>query len=155
MTPRFKGFPALLALATGALSAAPAHAGLGAGNASVLADADELHGTVTITLLQQYDMHEITTAGGMCVREFSNRAGVIFALSWSGPVVPDLARLLGTSYGAYASALSALRRPGIRNSVRIALPDLVVELGGHLRAYRGRAYLPALIPPGTPTADLR
>ena len=155
MTLRSHGFAALLALAAVALMAAPAHAGLGAGNASVLADAHELHGAVTLTLLQQYDIREISGAGGMRVREFLNRAGVVFALSWSGPVVPDLARLLGTSYASYAGALAALQRRGLHRSVRIAMPDLVVELGGHLRAYVGHAYLPALIPPGIQTADLR
>jgi Protein of unknown function (DUF2844) len=31
----------------------------------------------------------------------------------------------------------------------------VVESDGHMRAFSGRAYLPALIPAGTSAADLR
>jgi hypothetical protein len=38
--------------------------------------------------------------------------------------------------------------------LRVALPGLIVESGGHLRAYAGRAYLPALVPAGVPAADL-
>ena len=34
-------------------------------------------------------------------------------------------------------------------------PELVVESAGHMRAYRGRAYLPLLVPPGASAADLR
>lgn len=150
-----KIFPALLAIAAGVAMVAPARAALGGGGASVLTDAAALGGSVNVTLLQQYDIHEITNADGMRVREFLNRAGVVFALSWSGPVVPDLRQLLGANFSAYAQAEAALARPGMQRSVRVALPDLVVELDGHLRAYRGRAYLPASIPAGTSTADLR
>ena len=155
MDQRYRRLPALLVLAASALVIAPAQAALGGGGASVLADAGELGGTVNVTLLQQYDIHEITSASGMRVREFVDRAGVVFALCWSGPVVPDLQRLLGANFAAYARALAAQKRPGLQTSARVALPDLVVEVGGHLRAYTGRAYLPAQVPAGTSPADLR
>jgi hypothetical protein len=54
----------------------------------------------------------------------------------------------------YATALAALNHPGLHRSLRVALPELIVESGGHLRAYAGRAYLPALVPAGVPAADL-
>jgi hypothetical protein len=92
---------------------------------------------------------------GVHVREFMTPDGVVFAVAWDGPVPPDLRSLLGTSFAAYARALAALNHPGLQRSLRIASPDLVVETAGHLRAYRGRAYLPALIPDGTPTEALR
>jgi hypothetical protein len=44
---------------------------------------------------------------------------------------------------------------GLRRSLRIETSGLVVETEGHMRAYIGRAYLPAMIPAGTPTSDLR
>jgi hypothetical protein len=92
---------------------------------------------------------------GVHVREFMTPDGVVFAVAWDGPVPPDLRPLLGTSFAAYARTLAALKQPGLQRSLRIASSDLVVETAGHLRAYRGRAYLPALIPDGTPAADLR
>jgi Protein of unknown function (DUF2844) len=39
--------------------------------------------------------------------------------------------------------------------VRIATSDLVVESEGHLRAYVGRGYLPALVPAGVSIGELR
>jgi hypothetical protein len=39
--------------------------------------------------------------------------------------------------------------------VRVDLPDLFVETGGHLRAYAGRAFLPTLVPAGVAPADIR
>jgi hypothetical protein len=131
-----------------------AHAGLGGDAASALADGSELHGVVNTMSLPQYDIQEITTETGMRVREYVNRDGVVFAVSWAGPVLPDLQRLLGTHYVEYTTALAALNHPGLHRSLRVALPGLVVESGGHLRAYAGRARLPALVPSGVSAADL-
>ena len=146
---------ALLVLAiANPLMAGSAYAGLGGDAASALADGTELHGAVHSVSLPLYDVEEITADTGMRVREYVNRNGVVFAVSWSGPVLPDLQRLLGTHYVEYTTALAALNHPGLRRSVRVALPGLIVESGGHLRAYAGRARLPALIPAGVSAADL-
>ena len=70
------------------------------------------------------------------------------------------AGLLSTGLGisaagrAYAAALAQWKYRGLQRGTRITTSDLVVEAGGHLRAYRGRAYLPALIPAGMTVVDL-
>jgi len=138
-----------------ALRVEPVRAALGGDAASIVSDANEMRGVVHAELLQQYDIHEITTDSGIRVREFLNRGGVVFAVTWSGPVMPDLQRLLGASFTEYTRALAAMKQPGLNRSLRVASSELVVESGGHLRAYSGRAYLPALIPAGTSAADLR
>jgi hypothetical protein len=150
----FKYFPGVLA-AMILLCGGPARAALGGDAASVRSDSDEMHGAVSSTLLQYYDVHEITTDSGMRVHEFLTRNGTVFAVTWSGPAMPDLQRLLGTNFTAYTKALTELNLSGLHRSLRIASSELVVESGGHLRAYVGRAYLPALIPAGTSVADLR
>ena len=134
---------------------APVRAALGGDAASVASDADALHGVIHSTPLQQYDIHEITSDNGMRLREFLDRSGLVFAVAWSGPAMPDLQKLLGASYKTYTTALAAQNHPGLKDSLRVATSDLVVESGGHMRAYSGRAYLPALIPAGTSPADLR
>ena len=145
----------ILALGMSPLCSSRVQAALGGDAASVLADSAEMHGTVRATPLYQYDIHEITADSDMRVREFLNREGIVFAVTWSGPVVPDLHRLLGAHFATYSKALAGLQQPGLHRSVRIALDGLMVEQGGHLRAYDGRAYLPALVPPVTAAADLR
>jgi hypothetical protein len=155
MIHRFVKRDALLAIvAMSPLWAGPASAGLGGDAASALADGAELHGVVSSMSLPQYDVEEITADTGMLVREYVNRAGVVFAVTWTGPALPDLQRLLGTHYVEYTAALAALSRPGLHRSVRTMSSELVVESDGHLRAYAGRAYLRALIPPGISPADL-
>jgi len=146
---------AVLLLVVGSpLCVGAARAGLGGDAASALADGSELHGIVNSVSLPKYDVQEIAADTGMRVREYVNRDGIVFAVSWTGPVLPDLQRLLGTHYVEYTSALAALNNPGLHRSMRVALPELIVETGGHLRAYAGRALLPALIPAGVSAADL-
>jgi Protein of unknown function (DUF2844) len=145
----------LLVLGAGATSVRPAWASLGGDAASVVTDAAEMHGVAHATLLQQYEIQEITNDSGVRVREFLNRNGVVFAVSWNGPVVPDLRTLLGASFDSYLEQLSALRHPGTHRSLRLASSALVVESGGHMRAYSGRAYLPLLVPAAASPANLR
>ena len=148
---------ALLLLIAGInlLWAGPAHAALGGDAASVLADGVASKGTVNPVIRQQYDIEEFTADTGVQVREYLNRDGVVFAVSWTGPVLPDLQRLLGTHFAAYTEGLAALNHPGLQRSVRVASSALVVESDGHLRAYAGRAYVPALMPAGVSPAELR
>lgn len=146
-------FPAILLLGVCVWCIQPARAALGGDAASVLADADEWHGDVHPAPQPGLDILEIS-AGGLMVREFLDR-GVVFAVAWTGPVMPDLRRLLGANYAAYVAALVAQEQAGLKRSLRVATPELVVESGGHLRAYNGRAYLPALIPAGLSTSLLR
>jgi hypothetical protein len=145
----------LLALGAGAMWARPSPASLGGDAASVAADAAELHAVSHAIPQLHYDIQEITTETGMRVREFLNREGAVFAVTWNGPVVPDLRTLLGSSYSDYVNGLTAVNHSGTRRSLRMASVGLVLESGGHMRAYSGRAYLPALIPPGVLLSELR
>jgi len=153
--PRVKWVSLALAFGMTAWCVSPVHAALGGDAASVTSDADALHGVIHSTPLQQYDIHEITSDNGMRLREYLDRNGLVFAVAWSGPAMPDLQKLLGASYKTYTTAVAAENHPGLKRSLRIATSGLVVESDGHMRAYSGRAYLPALIPAGTSAAELR
>jgi Protein of unknown function (DUF2844) len=146
----------LLFIAVGIVPwAAPVRASLGGNEASVLDDGVQLHGAVSSVTQQNYDTLEINAEAGTRVREYLGRDGVVFAVTWSGPAVPDLRQLLGTHFEEYTAALTRLDRPGLRRSVRVASPGLIVETDGHMRAYTGRARLPTLVPAGVSTDELR
>jgi hypothetical protein len=83
-----------------------------------------------------------------------NRDGLVFAVAWSGPVEPNLPQLLSVYFTQYQQARIGQTPPGLHRALRLALPDLVIESGGHMRAYRGRAWLRARLPAGTSTTDL-
>jgi hypothetical protein len=152
---RRASFALLLSFGMTLLCVRAAYAGLGEGRASVIADSDELQGSVHAYSSPQFEVREITTQNGMRVREFLNQDGLVFAVAWSGPAEPNLQQLLGAHFARYHQARMAQTPPELRRALRLALPDLVIESGGHMRAYRGRAYLPARVPDGVSTADLK
>jgi hypothetical protein len=129
-------------------------AGLGGNSDSIIADSIEMQGGVHAYSSAQFEIQEIIAATGTRVREFVNRDGLVFAVAWSGPAEPDLQLLLGAHFAQYHQARMAQTPPGLHRDLRLALPDLVIESGGHLRAYRGRAYLPTRVPAGVSTAGL-
>jgi hypothetical protein len=135
--------------------AAPVRASLGGNEASVMADGAQLRGAVNSVAQLYFDTLEISAETGMRVREYLGRDGVVFAVTWSGPAVPDLRQLLGAHFDEYTAALARLDHPGLRRSVRVASSGLIVETDGHMRAYSGRARLPALVPAGVSPDELR
>ena len=145
---------ALGLLSLAAFFAAPAYASLGADPASVRADQAELQGTLTLAHFPRFDLQTIVADNGIVVREFLGASGTVFAISWHGPVMPDMQRLLAARYEAYSVALAALDRPGLKRSLRIETPALVLENAGHLRAFSGYAYDPGLVPQGVIPRDL-
>jgi len=144
----------VIVLAANLICAATSRAGLGDDAAGVVADARALQGVVHIQSSPLFDIHEINADNGLIVREYVNQDGLVFAVTWRGPVQPDLQRMLQARFAQYNQARAALTQPGLRRALRIASPDLVVETGGHLRAYSGRAYFPKLVPAGASAADL-
>lgn len=96
----------------------------------------------------------VRTASGVTVQEYAGADGVVFALSWSGPTLPDLQRLYGSYFPGYAAARDA-RAPGAyRAPVSLRGTQLVAHAWGHMRDYAGSAYVPALLPPGVDLASL-
>jgi hypothetical protein len=132
-----------------------AGAHLGGDLGGVGADALKLQGAVSSSTLVDYDVQQIAAAAGGRLSEYVTRGGVVFAVSWSGPAPPDLTQLLGPYFAEYAAGLTSLDHPGSKRSVRVVTPTLIVESSGHLRAYTGRAYLPALVPAGVALANIR
>ncbi|MDR3096933.1 MAG: DUF2844 domain-containing protein [Paraburkholderia sp.] len=97
-------------------------------------------------------------AGGTHFNEYiATRDDKIFAYTWQGPTPPDLAALLGryaADWRSGAAALHATERDGL-HAARVDTPTVVVESGGHMRSYVGRAWLPAALPAGVTEGDLR
>lgn len=130
--------PILLALS------GPAAAALGGDEASITADQEQMKATRRIVNLQKYTMHEIRIASGTLVREYVSARGQVFAVVWEGPLKPDLQQLLGGYFADYGAAASSKRSR--RGPVLVQQPGLVIQSGGHMRSFSGRAYIPQLLP---------
>lgn len=94
-----------------------------------------------------YTVQQNTDEAGTTVREYADNNGVVFAVSWEGPVKPDLKQLLGHYFQTFIDA-SAATPHASTGPITIRENDLVVHAGGHPRAFFGSAYVPTLIPSG-------
>ena len=90
---------------------------------------------------------------GTVIREYAGLDGKVFAVTWHGPFSPNLRQTLGSYFDQYAAAAPAGRQD--RNHVQVRTSNLVVQVGGHMRAYSGRAYLPQALPSGVTPGDLQ
>jgi hypothetical protein len=146
--------PALAAVSLAAFSA-PSSAALGGDVASVRTDTAQFGGQLVSTEFAAYTQHNIATGPDAVVHEYLSRAGKVFAVTWSGPLPPNLQQLFGDYFETYHSAAIAQSHPGGHRHVNIVQPDFVVQALGRLRAFRGAAYVPSLVPAGVNVADLQ
>jgi hypothetical protein len=84
---------------------------------------------------------------GTTVHEWLDAAGNVFAVSWSGPFLPDLKEILGPHFNAMA-AQQRNQRAGGRSPLHLDQSDVVIDSAGHMGAFHGRAWLPAQLPAG-------
>ncbi|MDD5335722.1 MAG: DUF2844 domain-containing protein [Rhodoferax sp.] len=102
-----------------------------------------------------YVLHEAVLENGTRVREYATPSGVVFAVTWRGPVLPDLSALLGDYFSTFKAETDSARLIGKRGSpVQLERADLVVRSGGRMRNFFGHAYAPALIPTGVNIKDV-
>jgi hypothetical protein len=134
-----------------------AFAALGGRVASVDADRIRVQGALMrIVRNDVYALHEIRSASGTMIREYVNPSGVVFAVAWDGPWLPDLRQVLGDQFDRYQAVMQSRQRGRTgRGAVVIDEPGLVVQMSGHPRAFKGRAYLPAQLPAGLALESIR
>ena len=142
--------------ALGLASLTPAMAALGGSADSVRADSAALRGQLRSTGLVPYDVQQIDS-GSLTVREYVTRTGQVFAVTWRGPLLPNLQQLLGSYYARFQAAAVAAHQasPGIHRQLSLVRPDLVLLSAGRMRDFHGVAYLPALVPAGVSVSELQ
>ena len=143
-------FSSVLLIAT--LSPCIAAAALGEPEASVQAEVARLRGSITVSRYANYQLHEIQLPSGTVVREFAGSGGKVFAVAWNGPAVPNLREILGQYFDSYVTAAKAPHSG--HHHLQIRESNLVVQAGGHMRAFSGLAYLPQAVPSGVNIGDL-
>ncbi|HLV87869.1 MAG TPA: DUF2844 domain-containing protein [Candidatus Sulfotelmatobacter sp.] len=128
---------------------------LGGSSESIQTDQARFKAKIIVRENSLYTVHELTTSTDIVVREYVS-GGRVFGVTWHGPFIPDLRQLLGSYFQQYEAAAKAERDHHVgRAPLNIQLPSLVVQTGGHMRAYFGRAYDPELLPVGISPDDVR
>ena len=136
----------------GTLWSCVASATLGETESSMAAEPQLANASIKETTLGSYRIHEIQQPSGTVIREYAGLDCKVFAVTWHGPFSPNLRQTLGNYFDQYAAAAPAGRQD--RNHVQVRESNLVVQVGGHMRAYSGRAYLPQALPSGVSAGDL-
>ena len=104
--------------------------------------------------MSNYLTRDTTLTTGTLVREYVSAGGIVFAVTWNGPVLPDLKALLGKHFDTMVAESARAPRAG-RSHLAIDTPEVVINSGGHMRAFEGSAWIPAQFPAGFSAADVR
>jgi hypothetical protein len=132
----------------------PALASLGGDMSSVAADGAHMKASANVSQTGGYQVHEMKAPTGTVVKEYVS-AGRVFAVSWHGPFVPDMQQILGAYFQQFSAALQAQPHQYGHHPLNIQEPGLVVQTGGHMRAYTGRAYVPGMLPQGVHADEIK
>ena len=109
--------------------------------------------TVVSTVMSNYVRRDTTLATGTHVREYVSDSGIVFAVTWDGPFLPNLKALLGKHFDTMRA--ESAKKPGAgRSHLAMDSPEIVINSGGHMRAYEGSAWIPAEFPSGFTADDM-
>jgi hypothetical protein len=142
-------FAALMPTAAhAALGAAPTAASSAPSTPSVLLAASRPAAITT-----PYSVQETHNADGVTVREYVLPDNVVFAVTWQGPVRPDMNVLLGSYFPNFA--YPATSRPQGGGALIQANGDFRIESFGRKGRFFGKAWLPRLVPANVSVDDLQ
>jgi Protein of unknown function (DUF2844) len=148
----------------------PTRATLGEPAASVAADAARMNATAganpahpmpglsarSAPTSANFTVEQITTPDGTVVSEYIDQAGTVFAVTWRGPMPPDVPALLGTYFKQYSDAANTgAPSPFGLHASSVHASDVTVETAGHMGFMWGRAYLPARRPAGVGLSEIK
>jgi hypothetical protein len=102
-----------------------------------------------------YQVHEFQLGSGTMVKEIATAQGTVFAVTWRGPVLPDLTAFLGVYFTTFNQAAAQARAGGARASaVSVNKDGLVLRSSGRMRAFEGYAFATSLVPTGVNIDEL-
>jgi hypothetical protein len=103
----------------------------------------------------RYTTRSNTLESGTVVSQYATAAGLVFAVAWEGPTLPDLNSLLGSYFPTFREKADASRASrNVGTPFRIDSEGLVVRSSGRMRNFSGYAYAPDLIPAGVNIGDI-
>jgi hypothetical protein len=122
----------------------PAGATLGGDGASVVANEHNLSADARVEKTSSGEHHDLTLPSGIVIRELVSARGVVYAVAWRGPRMPNLRELLGPYF---AQLLNHSSR-GSRNHLILTGDDFEIRAQGHQHAFAGLAWVPSEVPSG-------
>ncbi len=144
-----------LGLTAAMLAPGNSQATLGESADSIAADQKALLAVRPSTTVRNgYTVQEVRS-DAVTLREYISPAGIVFAIAWNGLIHPDLTPLLGSHAGEYEKSLRQTPHQPGRRHLRVKTNQVIVEKWGQMRNLQGRAYIPALLPPGMSVDEIQ
>ncbi|MFM0565934.1 DUF2844 domain-containing protein [Paraburkholderia sediminicola] len=100
-----------------------------------------------------YTVRASQTTYGITVREYVLPTNVVFAVTWDGPVRPDMNALLGSYFPNFVS--SGNGHPRGTGALIERNGDFQIESAGRAGHFFGKALLPRLMPANVHIEDLQ
>lgn len=93
-----------------------------------------------------YKQTTMTVDGGTLI-EYVNAHGMVFAVRWDAPTMPDMSALLG-SYKSHLDHAQTEGRTKARSprTLNVQQGDWIIVSSGHLRAFSGYSLLQSIMP---------
>ncbi|HZZ13850.1 MAG TPA: DUF2844 domain-containing protein [Paraburkholderia sp.] len=107
----------------------------------------------SLPVVTAYTVHETRGADGVTIREYASPANTVFAVSWQGPVRPEMNAVLGSYFPNFASA--AAGRPRGTGPLVAHHTDFHIESAGRPGYFFGKAYVSRLVPAQVRVEDLQ
>ena len=121
---------------------------LGGNLASIHSEQKEFNSQLSNTQQGEVGVYTQTLSSGIVLQEYLSVSGVVFAVAWSGPSLPNLQVLLGGYFKDYLVAIKESRR-----SIYLNTENIVIQSSGMMGAFQGFAFLPKHAPKGfTPSS---
>ena len=137
------------------VSAPVAFAGLGDPAESVHLDKKNLSSKLVNSDIYPAYSTQNLESDSSTIKEYINKDGIIFAITWQGLDHPDLSVLLGSHYENYKTLVKLEPPQAGRRHHSVKRENLVVQKWGNMRNLRGRAYDPLLLPPGVALDEIK
>jgi hypothetical protein len=137
------------------MATTPVWATLGQSEASVTSDELQMKSEHRVQTLQNYKVHELTTADGATVREYVSPQGSVFGVTWHGHSAPDMNQVLGTYVNNMQTATPEQTKIQPRRGITVKTKDFVYSNFCRLRMCSGSAYVPSLMPSNVSAEVLR
>jgi hypothetical protein len=123
-----------------------AHAALGDNEQSISSLKSQLHTIQRESEAAQGLTVHILATPSTTIREYISPNGKIFAVTWKGLAKPDMATVLGGHYSEYLKEKTKRVQLRTKRPLKLETPNLVLKQAGHMRALKGLAYVPDLVP---------
>jgi len=133
----------LLMLISGTI---PTWAVLGQYESSVSVDQEYMKSEDHVQDFQAYKVHELTSANGTIIREYVSSKGLVFGVAWQAPFMPNMEQLLGSYVTNLQTASKSQTHVRHLRGLIVRTNDFVFVSGGHMRFWKGTAYVPSLVP---------